>query len=78
MKSGSKTSKGLIREACREILENPAAKPREKLQAATLLEKLLRFKELARARKSKMRVSKNGQMDKNGQLNDILRQVHAN
>ena len=48
MTLGTKTNKTLIRNACVKILENPDAKPREILQAAAILEKLVRTNVLGR------------------------------
>jgi hypothetical protein len=72
------SSKRLIRQACVQIIEDPTAKPNQKLQAATLLEKLLRYKTLAPGRRKKLRNygTNTGNSVKNSPINDILERAN--
>ena len=65
----------VISRACREVIDNPKASPKEKLRAATILEKLVRAKDLAsKERKRNLRQSKTV-TDINGRIGDILRRT---
>lgn len=67
-------NKSAIRIACLQVIENPNAKPREKLQAASILEKLMKHKDLASARKAKKAVARKSQHEN---LADLLSRVSA-
>ena len=65
----------VISRACREVIDNPKASPKDKLRAATILEKLVRAKDLAsKERKRNLRQSKTV-TDINGRIGDILRRT---
>ncbi len=72
------STKSIIRRACIQVIENPNAKPREKLQAAAILEKMQRTKDLAALRKRKNSQTNLVTLAKNGRIDDILCQVAAN
>ena len=66
------SSKRLIARACRQVLDNPKASVREKLQAASLLEKIVRLKDLASHRRAKQKKVKNSPSAKSDRLADLL------
>ena len=67
-----KSSKRWIRQACVEVIKNEKASVRQKLQAASILEKLARAKDLARADKRKLKSNKRVKSDTMCQIEDIL------
>jgi len=69
---GPQSSKRLISKACREVLLDPHASPKQKLQAASVLERIIRWKYLASARKRKDKKVKNSPSGKSDRLNELL------
>lgn len=70
---GKHTSR-ILRRMCLQIIEDPKSKTREKLQAAALLERVMR---LSPRRKVKNGQPKKGASDTNGRIDGILRQANA-
>ena len=67
---GPQSSKRLISKACREVLLNPDATPKQKLQASAILERILRLKYLASHRFK--RKAKNTSSKRSTGLADLL------
>lgn len=75
----SRLTKRALRQWCLDTLENKQATVAEQISAASILEKLLRMKDLGAARKSNLPRTKKGTekgtVTKSVKLDDILRQV---
>ena len=66
------SNKDLIRKACLQVIENPDSKLRERLQAASILEKLVRLKALASKEKKKSIYKKRVTSDTVSRIDDLL------
>ena len=69
------SNKELIRKVCLEVIESPDSKLRERLQAASMLEKLVRFKALASKAKNKSTYKKRINDDTMGRIDDLLGRI---
>ena len=68
------SSKRLIARACRQVLGNTKATPKEKLQAAAILERLVREKDLASRRRKRKKPADCVQSNTTDLLADLLEQ----
>ena len=70
----SLSTKRLIRQACTQILADQKSTSRERLQAAAILEKVMRLQELATANRLKRRKNK---LERSGDMHDLLDKANA-
>ena len=71
-----RSTKRLINKRCRQVLENPLSTQKEILQAAQILEKIIRLKELGSARKRTKPLLQRAKSSETGRLDDLLVQSY--